>query len=632
MLIRFVRTHQTAMLWFILLFFGLPMALLVGGGDPFQESVGDRIAARVQGEDVSLRELAAQILMPPGAPSWDRLLGILEAHKDLETALDAGVGSADQTLDEQVAPDVARDLRARAERRGWTERHFLEGTLLWARVRARLEGTAWTLLCDDLGLGGGDPASIVPVSPEEVHRLRQQVGDALTEDRIRREIAQRDVMSLLNALLLQSAQVSHAAAYPAYLQERQDRRVRAVEFDAQAYAPADPADEEALRAFYEGNRDLPPAPGRAGYRLGERVILYYVVADREALAPEIEIPEEELRAFYDGHAERWAPPAAPPEDPGTPAPDTPPSESDDPPPPAPQPRTYEEARDEILREMTAERIERLIRRRMDAAYEALATRQPPASAEETASQLGLQTGLLGPVGRDELAEAAAFGSLGGETTQKVFASRPGRWSTQTTCARGVFLFRVQERLDAGPAPFEEVREQVARDLARQRGFETAKAAADATLASARANGLAEAVRGANRAGLADDAPDPDGPARVVETGWFRRDDPAVDGIGDSRAFREAAFSLPEPPAREPGSATGEEGIAPTPSGAQVSEVVADSRAGRCWLVELLETRAPDPQGFAEYYARARGGLDQQARWRMREAWREHLMSQVEILP
>ncbi len=607
-MLRFFRKHQRVSFVILLLFCGIPMLFLGSGAGPGGPAASMR-AARVLDRDVTLGEISATLSDEAG--DLGRLLEILEAHALLDEAIEAGVGRQQEEgrpLSEQVAPAVAESLLRKAREVPWDEPQLVRSARTWWQIRAHLEQIGLRALTEPLGIEADTAGSLVRVDPLEVQQLVQWSRGQIPEDRARAALAGRHLTILSQHLLSQAAQPSRASIYPSYRRDRQERRARTVPFDADVFAPPEgELSEEDLRAHHEENRDLPPAPGRSGYRAGERLTLFYLLADRAQLESEVEVTGEEISAFYSAHPDRWKPAGdaqAPPETPV---------------------RTLEEASGEIRAELLRERLDPLVRRRADAAYDALVHRRPPEDPERVAAESGLQSGLVGPIEREELAGAVAFGTLPSETIHKIFEGRPGRWSTQTTCPRGVFLFQVRDRLPPGPAPFEEVRAEVARDLARERGFAKARETAEACLERVRAHGWPEGVARQNRvlAGLAeDDAGEaPDGPLRIAETGWFRQDDPAVDGIGGSAVFLREVFAL-DPP-ELPGAEAAQGGI---------SGILSDPREARAWIATVIETRDPDPRGFVEYYDQARMRHDQEAQQALMIKWREYLKERTVILP
>ncbi|MBI4229732.1 MAG: peptidyl-prolyl cis-trans isomerase [Planctomycetes bacterium] len=623
-MLRFFRKHQRLSFAILLLFCGIPMLFMGSGLGPDGPAPSMR-AARVLDRDVTLGQIAA--LLPDAPGDLGHLLTLLEAHELLDEAIGAGVGRSEDPLEDQVGPAGAEGLLHKAREIQWDGRQLVRAARTWWQVRAHLEQIGLREMSRPLGIDADAASGLVRVDPLEVQQLVQWGRGQVPEDRAQREIAKRQVTMLSLHLLSQAAQPSRASAYPSYRRDRQDRRARTVSFEATAFSPVE-ADlsEEDLRAHHEEHKDLPPAPGRSGYRAGERVTLFYLLADRAQLELEVAVTGEEIAAFYAEHPDRWkrvdetartpeegTQEGAPPPDGETPEPEVP-------------VRTLEEVREEIRAELVRERLDNLVRRRADAAYDAMVNRRPPEDPARVAEELGLQSGLVGPVEREELAEAVAFGTLPSEAIHKIFEGRSGRWSTQTTCPRGVFLFQVRDRLPPGPVPFEEARAQVVRDLSRERGFAKARQTAEACLERVRAHGWPDGIARQNRilAGLAEDARGtPEGPLRIVETGWFRQADPAVDGVGGSTVFRREVFALapPEPAAEGTQAAPG-----------ALSGVLSDPREARAWIAAVTETRDPDPRGFVEYYDQARTRHDQEAQQALLGAWREYLKEHTVILP
>lgn len=177
-----------------------------------------------------------------------------------------------------------------------------------------------------------------------------------------------------------------------------------------------------------------------------------------------------------------------------------------------------------------------------------------------------------------------------------FALEPGTVSDVVRSDYGFHIIRTEEHEAAQLTPYEEAREELARDLVAQR------------LASERALHLASELEQAVAAGSSLETAARAEGLTLERTGWLRRrPDGFLPGLGASTELAAAAFSLSEE----------------HPSLARAFDV-DDKRV----LIQLLERRLPDDEKLAEEVPAERTKLLDSERTRMQAEWIEAARSRL----
>jgi peptidyl-prolyl cis-trans isomerase D len=173
-----------------------------------------------------------------------------------------------------------------------------------------------------------------------------------------------------------------------------------------------------------------------------------------------------------------------------------------------------------------------------------------------------------------------------------FALEPGALSEPVRSDFGFHLIRVEERLPAVSRSFEEVREELARELlSREAAIGRARARADALAARLAAGEDLEAAARADE-------------IAIERSGFLRRrPDGYVPGLGAAPELLARAFAL------EPGK-----------SAPQVFEVQGPQDQPKLALVKLLERTAPPPEEIEAQLAAEREALLERRRDTLVEAW------------
>jgi peptidyl-prolyl cis-trans isomerase D len=190
----------------------------------------------------------------------------------------------------------------------------------------------------------------------------------------------------------------------------------------------------------------------------------------------------------------------------------------------------------------------------------------------------------------------ARGQMVPEFEQAAFSLEPGTLSGVIRSSFGFHILRVEERQAAELVPYEEVREELARDLVTQR------------LATERAVRLASELEQAVAAGSSLEAAARAAGLTLERTGWLRRrPDGFLPGLGASTELTAAAFSLTlEHPSLPRAFDVGERRV----------------------LIQLLERRLPDEETLAKEVPAERERLVEAERGRLQAEWVEAARSEL----
>jgi peptidyl-prolyl cis-trans isomerase D len=267
----------------------------------------------------------------------------------------------------------------------------------------------------------------------------------------------------------------------------EERRVAVLERKREAVASSVTIDDEAIRAFYEANKEQ--------FKTARRVRVRYIELTRSDLVDQVEVPESEIRAEYEANQEQYK-------------------------------QATERQASHILievpddaggdvKEKARKRAERLVKRIKNGADFAALAREhsdDPGSASNG--------GDLGYIGGGDM--VAPF-------EQALFQmDEAGTVTGPVETKYGYHIIRLEHIREPEPKPFEAVREQIRQRLAQQRAerllydrVEVLKQEAYENPASLKP--AAEAV------GL-----------EVQESDWLARDQ--GEGVASAEAVRQAAFS------------------------------------------------------------------------------------------
>lgn len=322
----------------------------------------------------------------------------------------------------------------------------------------------------------------------EVYRQRlSQVG--LSPEQYEERVRRGDQVQQLRNGVSESALLFDAEARLAARLGDEARRVAVVERTRDGLAQSVELTDEAIRSYYESNKERFETPRRVRVR--------YIELTLEDLGAQIEIPEEELRAQYEANQEQYR--AA-----------------------AERKASHiliqlaDEAGEEAQRQ-AREKAERLAERaRQGGDFDALAKQysDDPGSASEG--------GDLGYVGRGDMAtpfEEALFE-----------LDEPGAVAGPVETSFGYHVIKLEDVREPKPKPFEAVRDEIREKLAQQRAerlfYDRVEVLKNEAYENPGSLGpAAEAV------GL-----------EIQQSDWFSRRE--GEGIASAQAIRQKAFSEP----------------------------------------------------------------------------------------
>lgn len=115
------------------------------------------------------------------------------------------------------------------------------------------------------------------------------------------EVRTQILAAHLRAALSRSAIVSEREALARFMQEHEQRSFLVVRLNPKELAVPEP-DEQQLREWFEAHRDR--------YRTPTRIALAYVLLSPDAMAGDIEVSSEEIRKAYEAHKARYTTPEA----------------------------------------------------------------------------------------------------------------------------------------------------------------------------------------------------------------------------------------------------------------------------------------------------------------------------------
>ncbi|GIW42525.1 MAG: peptidylprolyl isomerase [Candidatus Binatia bacterium] len=300
------------------------------------------------------------------------------------------------------------------------------------------------------------------------------------EESYREELLAQKVRSLVTT----GVYVSEAELRERFRFENEKVALRFVRVPAREMLDRVSWDEEELAEFYEREKERFREPEKVRVELA-------VFADRR-LAESVSVNEAEAREAYT----REYPDGNPP---------------------------FEEVREELLRKIREQRAPEY-RRRLATDIRGRAAAGKP--LEELAREAGGEFLVLGPFSRiDRPSEVAVDGFV-----DRAFATPEGGVGEVLHGEKASYVYRVLEKRPSEIPPFEEVRGEVEKLLREEKARKLAREEAEKILQKALETGdLAAAAREAGR--------------EVAETGFFRREDALVPGLGLAPEVRAVAFRL-----------------------------------------------------------------------------------------
>ncbi len=345
----------------------------------------------------------------------------------------------------------------------------------------------------------------------------------------------------LRSLLFDTALVTSAEVWPQYRDRNLSYRTAAVRYPVEDYlADVPEPSEEELAAFFEQQKE-----GR--YRQPERIQVEVLAAPYDAFAGELEVTEEEARAYYEAHPDLFPAPADPQEA----------GEK-----PLAAVRPFDEAREEVLEKLRLDRA----RERAEAALDDV-RKQLLAEPETTLASLAeasdgkLQSATTEFFASDELADVPLLGesfSPDSPLLASLFRLDESKREVSSVIAGedASVLCRLLARERARVPTLEEVKEEVASDLQRDRAAELARQTAASLSDELTEKGLSLTSEEVKGRGL-----------EVTVSSWYKAYD------SDAPDFAKGV----------PGHKAG--------------DMAALKTADAAYLIEVLETRPPTEAEF-----------------------------------
>ncbi|MFN8543812.1 MAG: peptidylprolyl isomerase [Candidatus Binatia bacterium] len=302
------------------------------------------------------------------------------------------------------------------------------------------------------------------------------------EENVRRGL----LLERLQALVTDGIQVSAAEVEERYRLDHEQANLSFVRVSAvELAATVTPTDADLAKTL-EAHGDR--------YRVAERVRARYVAYRRADFAEQAPVSEQEIADFYDEH------------------------------------------RDDRFAEPEQVRARHILVKVAPTATDATRAEAKKKAEELLAKvQAGADFADLAKKSSDDPGSAAKGGDLGFFPRGRMvpgfdtvaFALDPGKVSDVVETPFGFHVIKVEEHRQGGAKPLEAVRDEILKALRDDKGFELARAQAEADRRQiARGKSFAEAVGG----------------RRIDETAPFAKGDP-IPGLGPVTGFAEAAFGL-----------------------------------------------------------------------------------------
>jgi peptidyl-prolyl cis-trans isomerase D len=325
---------------------------------------------------------------------------------------------------------------------------------------------------------------------------RRLVENAFNESvrEFERKYREELLASKVVRIIFDSAVVSDEELYNIYRMGAEKVNLKYIEFPADKFKSDTAPSEEEIKTYYDANVEQFKAPEK-------RVIRYFTLGD-DFFGASVNVSEEEMRAYYEAHLDEFGSSGSPEGGEGRP--------------------TYEKVKDEIRESL---RDEKLRQARLD-----YLSRLKSQLENKPLEQLSRDAGVAEIKTSSPFELGSKSPDLPEEVVKAAFALASGKRAIRST-ESGVWVFEVKEIIPQRTKGMEEVREEVASLIAREKAVEKAKAEANKAL---------EALR-KGKMGL-DDVAKEFG-LELKETGMFTRLG-GVPGI-DSEDLKLDAFSLTE---------------------------------------------------------------------------------------
>ncbi|TVP87735.1 MAG: peptidylprolyl isomerase [Thioalkalivibrio sp.] len=321
-------------------------------------------------------------------------------------------------------------------------------------------------------------------SPERYHTLLQ--AQRISPGDFERDMAQSIVLAQIQQSVQASGDLPMARAEEF---ERLRNQVRVASwgiFEAAEFDRPDVVEDEAVEAFYQDNQERFSTP--------ERLQIEYLRLDPEALEAAVDVTEEDVREHYEVNAQR-----------------------------------YEEPEERRVRQILIERNEADAESRVRDLRDRIEAGEDFAELAAEYSEDSLSADRGGDMGR------IARGDLDRVLETVIFSLPEGLVSQPVQTRLGWHVVEVTEIEESRRQPFEEVRDEVERDLRDRRAEQRQIQALDDLMSQTFEN---------------PDSLEPAAAATGLEirtTDWFTQD--SGEGVAEYRAVREAAFG---PPVRRDG--------------------------------------------------------------------------------
>jgi hypothetical protein len=303
---------------------------------------------------------------------------------------------------------------------------------------------------------------------------------AAFEDLLRMRLAGE----MLQNTIAESVTMTKEEAWLWHSVEREQAKARYLQFKADDLAPCvtirRDEEEDELREFYELYKNRPAMKGHPGYQAPEKIKIEYVIAKEAFFRDSVEVTDKEIKSYYEEHREAFRMP----DDEQGAAEGVDASAKDAAPTPEPTYKPLEAVRETIAQRLrdrkAAEKAEEAIDEVGDEIMAGTGTGDVrDVDFQSLPKQFLDARGIKLEYGRTDLFSAAEIDRVlpGAYALQRQAFGQSGSVlgipRPKLTSDAGPFIYRILEARPAQPEDFDDVKEQVARDLRAEKSLRLA---------------------------------------------------------------------------------------------------------------------------------------------------------------